>query len=244
METPLFYCPNPELGFLPDAEAYHVQKVLRAKPGVAIQLTDGKGACIDAVLTEVTVKKVGFRIENRAFVNPRPHRIEVAVAPTRKAERNEWMLEKLVEIGIESIHFMKTAHTHTESFHRVVNPERMERIAVSAMKQSGQFYLPAVKIGTEFTEILRSSPDRSCFIAYVPDKFTAPHLANAAWEARNNTLVLIGPEGDFTPSEVEEAVKAGFGLVSLGATRLRTETAAIAACHSLHLAHAFRSRPE
>jgi 16S rRNA (uracil1498-N3)-methyltransferase len=238
MEKPLFYSASPTAGLLPEAEAYHIYKVLRARAGTEILLTDGKGLRCDALLTEVSPKRAAFQITHRATVPRRPYHIRVAVAPTRKPERNEWMLEKLVEFGVDEVDFIRTAHTHNESFLRVVNQERMERIAIAAMKQSRQFYLPDITIGKSLQSIFEETEQEtiSRFIAYVPDKSTAPHLIQAA-SGCNNAFVLIGPEGDFTPEEVKDAIHAGFELVSLGQNRLRTETAALAACHSIHLAH-------
>lgn len=235
MDLPLFYAPFPEEGILPESEAYHVAKVLRARTGTEIVVTDGKGACHRATLTEISPKRVTFRPGETGRVLPRSYKIKIAVAPTRKQERNEWMLEKLVEFGIDEIFFIRTVHTHQESFSRVVNPDRMEKIAIAAMKQSGQFFLPRIHIGQTLAGLLESPSADSRFIAYVPDKATAPHLSAAAREAESS-LILIGPEGDFSPEEVQASLDSGFRLVSLGPTRLRTETAAIAACHAVHLA--------
>ncbi len=234
MESPLFYTPYLNEGLLPESEAYHVAKVLRARPGMNILVTDGKGTLREATLTEVSFKRVSFRAAAPVRVSPRPYKVRIAVAPTRKPERNEWMLEKLVEFGVDEIVFIKTAHTHLESFGRVVNQDRMEKIAISAMKQSGQLFLPDIRIGIPLSDLLKPAPGIRGFIAYVPEKTTAPHLAKAASRSAD-TLVLIGPEGDFSQEEVQAALDSGFGMVSLGLTRLRTETAAIAACHALHL---------
>ncbi|ODS79318.1 MAG: hypothetical protein ABS46_15985 [Cytophagaceae bacterium SCN 52-12] len=236
MESPLFYTPCINDGLLPEQEAYHAAKVLRARPGMSIMVTDGKGTLGQAVLTEVSFKRVCFQPSELLPVSPRPYKVRIAVAPTRKPERNEWMLEKLVEIGVDEILFIKTVHTHLESFGRVVNQERMEKIAISAMKQSGQFFLPGISIGISLNELLEQPRDAVGFIAYVPEKATAPHLAKAS-PGVADTLVLIGPEGDFSKEEVQAALDSGFGMVSLGSTRLRTETAAIAACHAVHLGH-------
>ncbi len=234
MESPLFYTPGINEGLLPESEAYHVAKVLRARPGMPILVTDGKGTLRQAILTEVSPKRVSFQPAESLPVSPRPYKVRIAVAPTRKPERNEWMLEKLVEIGVDEILFVRTAHTHQESFGRVVNHDRMEKIAISAMKQSGQFFLPEINTYMSLDELLDRPRDAAGFIAYVPEKATAPHLAKAA-AGIADTLVLIGPEGDFSKEEVQAALDSGFGMVSLGATRLRTETAAIAACHAVHL---------
>ena len=235
MHSPLFYAPSINDNFLPASEAYHVAKVLRAKPGMSVLVTDGKGSLIQAILTEVSSRRVAFQATTTLSVTPRSYKVRIAVAPTRKPERNEWMLEKLVEFGVDEIFFIKTTHTHLESFGRVVNPDRMEKIAISAMKQSGQFFLPEIKTGIQFEELLAlHHHDATGFIAYVPEKATASHLATASCGS-SDTLVLIGPEGDFSNEEVQAALNAGFRMVSLGPTRLRTETAAIAACHAIHL---------
>lgn len=235
MYSPLFFSPSPSSGELSEAEAYHIAKALRGRPGMELFVTDGKGSCIKAVLTGVTPKKATFEPQETLSVYKRPYRVRIAVAPTRKPERNEWMLEKLVELGVDEISFIKTTNTHLESFFRVVNRDRMEKIAVSAMKQSGQFALPEIKIGADISELIALPGNGDLFIAYVPEQNTAPVLHKAATES-TDALVLIGPEGDFTPEEVVAATSAGFQPVSLGPTRLRTETAAIAACLAIHLA--------
>lgn len=236
MEKSIFYCPSPDGGTLPDTEAHHVHKVLRARPGTEILITDGKGICADAIITEVTPKTTKFQITNQWIEPRRPYRVRIAIAPTRKPERNEWMLEKLVELGVDQIDFIKTTYTHQESFGRVLNQERLDRIAQAAMKQSRQYYLPDIRIGQSFSDLLKDTENTPRFIAYVPDKSTAPHLVTAAANL-SGAMVLIGPEGDFTKEEVSEAIEAAFQLVSLGNTRLRTETAAVIACHSVHLAN-------
>ena len=234
MESPLFYTPYISEGLLPESEAYHVAKVLRARPGMMIMVTDGKGTLQHATLREVSSKRVSFQASGTVQASPRPYKVRIAVAPTRKPERNEWMLEKLVEFGVDEVWFIKTAHTHLESFGRVVNQDRMEKIAIAAMKQSGQFFLPEIRTGIPLNELLKHPPGTARFIAYVPEKASAVHLATAS-SGSADTLVLIGPEGDFTKEEVQAALSSGFGMVSLGPTRLRTETAAIAACHAVHL---------
>ena len=236
MNDPLFYTPDPASGVLSPQEAHHAARVLRLRKGDEILVTDGKGSCFHAVLQEVSQHKVSFIIRENLPVPTRDYQVRIAVAPTRKPDRNEWMIEKLVEFGLDELWFVKTTHTHLETFNRVVNPERIEKIAVSAMKQSGQFTLPRMHYGTPLDDFLSLNKDAARFIAYVPDKGSAPHLLQAA-SGLATTVALIGPEGDFTPEEVKTALSEGFRLVSLGATRLRTETAALAACHALHLAN-------
>ncbi|GAB3181479.1 16S rRNA (uracil(1498)-N(3))-methyltransferase [Telluribacter humicola] len=198
-------------------------------------MTDGKGKLYKASLTQVKEKQVQYTIIETLPVSTRPYKVSMAIAPTRKAERNEWMVEKMVELGVDAIHFVLTEHTHHESVRRVVNLDRLERIAVAAMKQSQQVLVPEIQIHNDFKKYLSASQQTNRFIAYVTDTDVPQHLLKQI-ESGNDIVVLIGPEGDFSPEEIGAAMEAGFKPVSLGETRLRTETAAVMACHSVHLA--------
>lgn len=160
----------------------------------------------------------------------------MAIAPTRKAERNEWMVEKMTEIGVEQIDFVVTANTNLESLSRVVNMTRLNRIAAAAMKQSQQFYLPEITLNKNFGSFIESRKENTKLLAYVPDNHLVKHVIEMV-NRNTDTILLIGPEGDFTPDEVLNAKQNGFNTVSLGATRLRTETAAVAGCHAVNLAY-------
>ncbi|GAB2771657.1 16S rRNA (uracil(1498)-N(3))-methyltransferase [Rhabdobacter roseus] len=240
----LFYQPDNAQSVLTGDEAHHCARVLRLAPGTTIRVTDGKGAQAECRLTTVTDKKVIYVVEKQLATTPRPYRIVMAIAPTRKLERNEWMVEKMTEQGVDEIHFFVSEHTHLESFNRVVNLSRLERIAVSAMKQSQQVFKPRILLHQRYADFVRNlsesgslrGSENNQFIAYVTDTEKPDHLLRQV-QAGGTSAVLIGPEGDFSPEEIALALGNGFKSVSLGESRLRTETAAVLACHAVHLAN-------
>jgi 16S rRNA (uracil1498-N3)-methyltransferase len=230
----LFFQPREGLFELDEEESRHCTKVLRLISGDVIDVTDGNGAHMKCQIT-VGAKKVTYRVLDKTQVSRKPFQVVMAIAPTRKAERNEWMVEKMTEIGVDRIIFMLTANTNKETFTRVVNLGRLNRIVESAMKQSQQFFKPEISVITNFEKFI-SQTDADCkLIAYVPDNRSSDHVFQKV-DKNINTLLLIGPEGDFTPGEVALAIRNGFDTVSLGENRLRTETAAVAGCHAINMA--------
>ena len=230
----LFYqptlSPTDTSGSLTDDDARHATRTLRLGPGGAIAVTDGRGNCYGSVITKADNKQCAFQIERVETVLPRPFSVRICVAPPKNMDRIEWFVEKAVELGIERISFFFSQHSER----RVLKLERIEKIAVSAMKQSLQSWLPRLDEAVSLTQLLGQLVDDERFIAHLPEGSQASHLFNAASPARNYT-VLIGPEGDFSAQEVQQAIVAGFQLVTLGPNRLRTETAALSACQSLNL---------
>lgn len=231
----LFYQPDSTRPFLEEEEARHCTKVLRARIGDIIDVTDGKGTVSQGTITEIGVKKVSFRVSQTRQVLRPDHRINMAICPTRKAERNEWMVEKMTEMGVHKIQFIVSEHTHRETLGRVLNPERLHRIALSAMKQSQQNFLPEFSNFSNLKEYLSQVHITERYIAYVASDNIPRHLIHQV-KIQQPVEILIGPEGDFSGGEIEAALIMGFQPVSLGPTRLRTETAAVAACHSALLA--------
>ncbi len=231
----LFFQPEPDKNQFSDEEAKHIFKVLRLKNNDRIQVTDGRGHVYNCVL-EITGRKVVYHIIDSYLIPEAKNRICMAVAPTRKAERNEWMVEKMTEIGVFEIAFVITENTISEGINRIVNQSRLNRIAASAMKQSQQFYLPKITLYTSFESFLEQDLSSTKMIGYVPVHDSAPHAFSLV-DHHLSTTLLIGPEGDFTPDEVEAAIKYGYQPVSLGSTRLRTETAAVTGCHALNMAY-------
>jgi len=231
----LFFQPDTRITELDEEEARHSSKVLRLTDGDIIYVTDGKGLLRKCRL-KVLGKKVHYEVLESSFVPRRPFSIHMAIAPTRKAERNEWMVEKMTEIGVERIDFIVTKNTNTESMNRVVNLTRLNRIAAAAMKQSQQFYLPEITVNNKFESFIESRTEFVKLLAYVPENHKVQHVFQKTVRNQSGVL-LIGPEGDFTPEEVLFAQKHGFETVSLGATRLRTETAAVAGCHAMNMAN-------
>jgi 16S rRNA (uracil1498-N3)-methyltransferase len=226
----LFYQPAIPEGahYLDPDESRHAIKVLRLQSGNPLQLTDGKGSFYEATITLADSKKCCFSIAEIRTISPRKFSISIAIAPTKNIDRTEWFVEKAVELGIEEIHFMLCKNSERKS----INLDRIQKIAISAMKQSGQCWLPRCHEMKPFHEIVTRTVDQK-FICYV-DQQNPDQLKTMA-HAGKSYLVLIGPEGDFRQDELDLAISNGFAKVSLGTNRLRTETAALAACHTLNL---------
>jgi len=210
-------------------DSRHAIKVLRLKKGDKIEIVDGKGKYFVAEITDPDPKKCNVKIIDEGILPPKSFYIHVAIAPTKNIDRIEWFVEKSVEFGIDEITFLKC----DSSERKHLRIDRIEKKAISTMKQSRVGYLPKINNVINFNHFVRSGelPDDK-FIAYVSNSNTP--LINYAMPARSY-CILIGPEGDFSNHEIDEANKSGFISVSLGKTRMRTETAGIAACHILNL---------
>ena len=206
-------------------------RVLRMKEGDALRIADGKGTFYNAVISAVQGKRCMAHIESEERQEPLWNgHLHIAMAPTKLMDRNEWFVEKAVEIGVDEITFIRTDHSERD----VIKMERIEKIAVSAMKQSQKATLPVLNGMTGFRSFVERGFDGDRFIAHCEPGSKV--LLQDAVVPGHDTLVLIGPEGDFSPSEIEMALKAGFKPISLGPSRLRTETAALVAVHIMNLA--------
>ena len=204
---------------LKDQEAVHCALVLRKKVGDIIYVIDGKGNRYKSGIDKLSKRDVECTILSTES-QPKSEHITIAIAPTKNRDRLEWMIEKLVEIGVERIVLMNTANTErTRS-----NLDRLEKKAISAVKQSLRFYIPEV-VELDYTEVLQLEADGK-YIAHCYDE--QPKTEQSS-NKETKQLILIGPEGDFTTSEVQQAFDAGFQGLDLGEFRLRTETAAIVA---------------
>lgn len=228
----LFYTPDiKDYMELPQEEAGHCIRVLRMKEGDRIRLTDGRGAFYEAVISAVTGKRCLVHVEKKEIQEPLwKGYLHIAMAPTKLMDRNEWFLEKAVEIGVDEVTFLKTTHSERD----VIKMDRIEKIAVSAMKQSQKATLPMLNGMTSLRSFIERGFDGDKFIAHCEPGSKV--LLQDAVVPGHNSLVLIGPEGDFSPEEIEMALKAGFKPISLGPSRLRTETAALVAVHIMNLA--------
>jgi 16S rRNA (uracil1498-N3)-methyltransferase len=228
----LFYLPGIPQGIthLDPEESRHVVRVLRMNEDDQLDLTDGKGFFYAAKIVNADSKKCEFEILERKEIPKKKFHIHVAIAPTKNADRIEWFVEKAVEIGIDEISFILCKNSER----KVMNMERIAKIAVSAMKQSQQAWLPKINEIAPFHKIFLLPADQK-FIAYV-DSVNPKQLQSAAL-AGKKYLVLIGPEGDFSGEELAMAVQNGFEKVSLGTHRLRTETAGLVAVQVLGLAN-------
>ena len=229
----LFYQPLIPQGALhldPD-ESRHAIKVLRKRNGDLIRVTDGKGVFYEGIITDADAHQCTFDIHTTVPDREKNFRIHICISPTKNADRIEWFVEKAVEFGVDEITLLQCDHTERQH----LKVERLNKTAVSAMKQSLKAKLPIIHPITDFRNVLISTNDEQKYIAHV-DERNQQHLQQFV-ERGHSYLVLIGPEGDFSADELTLADAHGFKKVSLGPSRLRTETAGIAACHILNLAN-------
>ncbi|MCH5326826.1 MAG: 16S rRNA (uracil(1498)-N(3))-methyltransferase [Duncaniella sp.] len=216
---------------LPESDSRHAVKVLRLSEGDELQVVDGKGHIYLCRLVDAHHKHAAIEIVRTIDAPlPWPQRLAVAVAPTKHLDRMEWMVEKLTEIGVNDI----IPILCRRSERREIKTERLEKIAVAAMKQSLKAVCPNIWPMTPLSDILGFMPDAQRFIAYCDPEIPRVEMAGVC-APRRDTLVLIGPEGDFDPAEIRSALDAGFLPVSLGDNRLRTESAAIYAITIPHI---------
>ncbi len=227
-----FYAPDIEQTLtLPESDSGHAVRVLRMRPGDELEVTDGQGNLYACRITDAHQRHVAVEIL-RCQNSPLcwPQEITVAVAPTKHLDRMEWMVEKLTEIGVNRI----VPVLCNRSERREIKTERLEKIAVSAMKQSLKCTLPVIDAMTPLRQFLASCSAEQKFIAHC-DSTSERKLLAREYRPWTSAAVLIGPEGDFDSSEVEAALKGGWFPVTLGDNRLRTETAAIVACDTFHI---------
>ena len=208
---------------LSEEESKHAVRVLRLPPGAPVTLVDGRGTLYAATVAEANPKRCALHITGQEVIAPRATYTHVAVAPTKNLDRMEWLVEKAVEVGIERLSFLRCARSER----RELKLERLEKIAVSALKQSGQAWLPQLDELIDFDKFIPTIDPATTFIAHLEEgERTA--LAQVIAKAPH-CCVLIGPEGDFSPAEIALALGRGIRPVTLGTSRLRTETAALAA---------------
>lgn len=196
-------------------------RVLRLRANDVIELTDGKGTSCQAVITNNDERKTGIRITRTTQVAKRSFSLHLAIAPTKNMDRMEWLVEKCTEIGVDRITFIRCQTSDRPT----LAVDRLRKLAISAMKQSKQSWLPAVEEMIPFAEFIKHVSEAQRFIAFVDEK-NPRHLIREA-KPDGDYVVLIGPEGDFTEDELNSAVTNGFVKVSLGPHRLRTETAGV-----------------
>ncbi len=214
-----------DIATLDGEESHHCIKVLRLVEGSEVVVTDGKGAWCKATIALPNPKGVILKICGTPKpLNPRPFHLHLAVAPTKQMDRFEWMLEKCTECGVDEITPVFCDHSER----RVLKPQRLEKIIASAMKQSLRAYLPKLNQAMPLTAFLHQTTSSRAFIAHCEDGHKT-HL-NDALKPGHNALIIIGPEGDFSPEEISLSMRKGYQPINLGDHRLRTETAALTAC--------------
>jgi 16S rRNA (uracil1498-N3)-methyltransferase len=236
----LFYTPNisADRYTLNEEESKHCIRVLRLTMGDRIILIDGKGGLYDAEITLDHPKRCEVKIiTNKKEVGKRPYQLHIAIAPTKNMDRLEWFAEKATEIGIDELSLLNCQHSERG----VVKTERLEKVLVSAMKQSVKAYLPQLNEIIDFKKFIAGTADfkGQKFIAHcyspMSNKEIEKPLLKELYKLKQDVLILIGPEGDFSVEEVQLALGKDFQEISLGPSRLRTETAALTACLTVHI---------
>lgn len=227
-----FYAPDIETTLtLPESDSRHAVKVLRMTEGDELQVINGRGSVFHCRLVSAHPKHAFVEIlSSSSMPLPWNYSLTVAVAPTKHLDRMEWLVEKLTEIGIN--HFQPVLCNRSER--RELKIERLEKIAISAMKQSLKAVLPDLQPMKSVRSVIEECTAEQRFICYCDDAVERRQLAREL-KPNADAFILIGPEGDFTPEEVEIALAHGFIPVTLGENRLRTETAALYAASTVHI---------
>lgn len=227
----IFYAPeildNSEL---PEEESGHAIRVLRHQEGDEIEVVDGKGFWYHCKIIFAHPKHCQVEILSRKEDNHWPYQVELVVAPTKNLDRMEWFLEKATEMGLDRFIPIKSRFSERKE----LKTERMKKIAISAMKQSLKATLPLIDEMTDIKKVIEEPFNGQKFIAHCMDdqpRQLLSHLINKGEAIR----ILIGPEGDFSPEEVNLAINNNYIPISLGEQRLRTETAALASVHTIHV---------
>lgn len=228
----VFYTPdiNSSEYLLNEEESKHCIKVLRLGIGAQVHLIDGKGGLFKAEIITETKRNVRLRVIHTVKeYNKRNHYLHIAVAPTKNIDRLEWFLEKATEIGIDQI----TPVICDRSERRIIKEDRLNKVITAAVKQSLQAYHPLLSPQMELRDFLAVSQDANKMIAHCIEGETREYISQLIVPHQNYTI-LIGPEGDFSPAEISLAMQSGYKPLTLGNTRLRTETAALAACFEVN----------
>ncbi|SEF88790.1 16S rRNA (uracil(1498)-N(3))-methyltransferase [Algoriphagus boritolerans] len=217
--------------YLDEEESRHLVKVLRKKQGDQVRLTNGNGQVFNCVILEANQKKSSLKVLTSKEIPKDDFQIHLAIAPTKSPDRMEWMVEKITEIGFHELSLIETMNSE-RSF---LKTDRLHKKVISACKQSLKFRIPVLHPTVKLSALISSKDFEGFqkFIAYV-DETHENHLMDVA-NPKGRYLILIGPEGDFDPKEIKEAIQAGFQPVSLGKSRLRTETAGLAAVQMLQV---------
>jgi 16S rRNA (uracil1498-N3)-methyltransferase len=212
------------------SDSQHCIRTLRKKIGDQINIVDGMGTYYRAEITHDSASECTLNIiETKSNFDKRNYYIHIAIAPTKSHDRLEWFVEKAVEIGVDEISFIQTSRTERKK----IRLDRIEKIAITAMKQTVKATLPKLNELQNFNSFISKSHKNNLFIAHLDE--SKRESINTHKITENSSLVLIGPEGDFTPAEIDLAVQNNFMPISLGKSRLRTETAGVVACHLLNI---------
>lgn len=228
----LFFTPDidSENYFLSEEESKHAVRVLRLSKGDEVNLIDGRGGFYKAEIVNANPKKCEVRVlKTEKEFGKRNFHLHIACAPTKNIERFEWFLEKAAEIGVDEITPIICEHSERTS----VKTDRLNKVLVSAMKQSVKAYLPKLNEAKKITDVIKGNNVAKKLIAHCGAE-EKEHLKNLISKGES-VFILIGPEGDFSTEEIDLAIRNGFHEISLGKSRLRTETAAVFGCSIANL---------
>jgi 16S rRNA (uracil1498-N3)-methyltransferase len=218
---------NENTATLTAEESWHCTKVLRKKTGEKIRLIDGKGNFYEGILELISEKKCSAKVTHGPVAQtPRNYFLHLAIAPTKQIDRIEWLIEKAIEIGCDEISFFSSKNSERTS----VKTDRIVKIVESAVKQSLQAFIPKVNELVSFKEFIQNQKADQKLIAHCY-KLPKTHIKEIIFK-NVSTLVLIGPEGDFTVDEVDQALQQNYKTISLGNNRLRSETAGLYVCQA------------
>jgi 16S rRNA (uracil1498-N3)-methyltransferase len=215
---------------LDQTESAHCIRVLRLKKGSSVNIIDGNGNFYEGIISDpdprackITLTHISGNFEKKSY------KLHIALSPLKNPERFEWFVEKSVEIGIDQITPLISRNTEKHA----IKKERINKIIISAMKQSLQTFQPVVNIETSFQDFIGLGLEGSRMIAHCYSDIHRDSIS-AAYRRGQDAIIMIGPEGDFTREEVSQAISAGFIPIHLGRSRLRAETAGLSACHSIY----------
>ena len=228
----LFYTPDIISGIysLNEEESRHCRLVLRLRKGDIVHLTNGRGTLFEARILDSISKQVTVEVvSQQENFGKKNFRLHLAVAPTKNIDRFEWFVEKASEIGVDEITPLLCEHSER----RQIRNDRLEKVATAAVKQSLKTYLPKINEIKTFQEFISASQQGSLFIAHLDE--INPVQLKEIYKKGADATILVGPEGDFSDKEIQQATNADYDCIALGLSRLRTETAAVAACISIYL---------
>lgn len=234
-DLPIFYAPDVAVdGLLPEGEAGHCLRVLRGQCGDRVVVCDGRGTFYLSEIAEISKRLCRVQIlERHTWQKTWQGEITLALAPTKAIERMEWLLEKAVEVGVDRVLLLRVKHSERKH----INTERLERIMLSAMKQSQKAVLPTLSSEVSLSDAIAQTSGATQLLLHCreADGIIAPRaLPHLHYQGAGDVCLFIGPEGDFSREEVEQAQAQGLHPTTLGDTRLRTETAALSALQWVH----------
>ncbi|MFP5471025.1 MAG: 16S rRNA (uracil(1498)-N(3))-methyltransferase [Bacteroidia bacterium] len=229
----LFFEPNiGQTNLLNAEESHHAIKVLRLKNADEILVIDGNGSIYTCRIADANQTQCKVEILNKETQHKKPYFLELVIAPTKNMDRIEWLVEKCVEIGIDSFKFIETKNSERTK----LRLDRLEKIAISAVKQSKNYFMPSFSELKNLDDVLNENFDGQKFMAHCFED-NKKHLKEVI-KPKSRYQILIGPEGDFTPQEIDKALSKNYVPVTFGENRLRTETAAFFGCLAVNLANA------